>query len=79
MKKIYILLSLMIMLICSSCVLTKKPILEGTYFSDNFVFQKEDMEGKFSNAKVTIKEITKDEYEEANGVNVLIDGSTFQV
>lgn len=37
------------------------------------------MKNQFSKAKVTIKEITKEEYEEANGINVLIDGYTSQV
>lgn len=79
MKKICILLSLMIMLFCSGCGPTKKPLLEGTYSSNKFRFHNEERKNEFSQAKVTIKEITKEEYEEANGVNVFIDGYTSQV
>lgn len=79
MKKICILLSLMIMLICSGCGPTKKPLLEGTYSSDKFEFRDEEIKDKFSQAKVILKEITKEEYEKANGVNVLIDGYTSQI
>lgn len=79
MKKICILLSLMFILFCSGCGPTKKPLLEGTYTSDKFTFHNEDMKDKFSQAKVTIKEITKEEYEKASGVNVFIDGYTSQI
>ena len=79
MKKICILLSLMIMLFCSGCGPTKKPLLEGTYSSNKFRFHNEERKNEFSQAKVTIKEITKEEYEEANGVNVFIDGYTSQI
>lgn len=79
MKKICILLSLMIMLICSGCGPTKKPLLEGTYSSDKFEFRNEETKDKFNQAKVTLKEITKEEYEKANGVNVFIDGYTSQI
>lgn len=78
MKKIYILLSIMIMLLCSGCFLgiggipNMEPILEGTYVS----YDEENTE-VFSNAKFSIKEITKEEYEEANGENVFIDASTY--
>ena len=73
MKKICILLSLMIMLFCSGCVPEMKPILEGTYVSYD-----EENNTTFSKSKFTIKEITKEEYEDANGINVFIDGSTHQ-
>lgn len=49
-----------------------EPILEGTYAS----YDEENTE-VFSEAKFTIKEITKEEYEEANGENVFIDASTY--
>ncbi|MCM1259904.1 MAG: hypothetical protein NC182_03080 [Prevotella sp.] len=78
MKKICILFSLMMMLMCSGCGPTLEPLIEGTYSSKAFNFHNEDMKGAFSEAKVTIKEITKEEYEEANGINVFIDGYTFQ-
>ncbi|MCM1259905.1 MAG: hypothetical protein NC182_03085 [Prevotella sp.] len=79
MKKICILFGLIIMLICSGCGPIKKPILEGKYSSKAFNFHNEDMKDVFSEAKVTIKEITKEEYEEANGINVFIDGYTSQI
>ncbi len=79
MKKICILLSLMMMLICSGCGPTKKPLLEGTFSSDKFEFRNEETKDKFNQAKVTLKEITKEEYEKANGVNVFIDGYTSQI
>ena len=79
MKKICILFSLIMMLMCSGCGPTKKPILEGTYSSNKFRFHNEERKNEFSQAKVTIKEITKEEYEEANGVNVFIDGYTSQI
>lgn len=80
MKKICILFSLMIMLLCSGCIFifgiggmpNMEPILEGTYAS----YDEENTE-VFSDAKFTIKEITKEEYEEANGENVFIDASTY--
>lgn len=61
------------MLICSGCVPEMKPILEGTYVSYD-----EENNTTFSKSKFTIKEITEKEYEEANGINVFIDGSTHQ-
>lgn len=79
MKKICILLSLITMLICSGCGPTYKPLLEGTFYSESFSFQNEDKKEIFNQARITIKEITKEEYEEANGVNVFIDGYTSQV
>lgn len=79
MKKICILLSLIFVLMCSGCGPTKKPLLEGTFYSIEVSSKNEDMKDKFSEAKVTIKEITKEEYEEANGVNALIDGYTSQI
>ena len=79
MKKMCSLLSLIFVLMCSGCGPTKKPLLEGTFYSIEVSSKNEDMKDKFSEAKVTIKEITKEEYEEANGVNVLIDGYTSQI
>ena len=58
---------------CSGCGPTLKPLIEGTYTSYN-----EEKNETFSKGKLTIKEITKEEYEEANGINVFIDGSTDQ-
>lgn len=70
MKKICILFSLiMMMIICSGCGPILEPLIEGTYTSYN-----EEKNETFSKGKFTIKEITKEEYEEANGINVFIDG-----
>lgn len=71
MKKICILFSLMIMLLCSGCELKREPLLEGTYVS----YDEKNTE-VFSDAKFTIKEITKEEYELANGENVFIDAAS---
>ena len=79
MKKIGLIFSLFIVLMCSGCGPTKKPLLEGTFYSIEVSSKNEDMKDKFTEAKVTIKEITKEKYEEANGVNVLIDGYTSQI
>lgn len=75
MKKGVLCLSVIfiMMIICSGCVPTMKPILEGTYNSYN-----EENNETFSKATFTIKEISKEEYEAAKGVNVFIDGSTHQ-
>ena len=74
MKKICILLSLMIMLFCSGCGIYKmEPLIEGTYASYN-----EKSNAIFSKTKFILKEITKGEYEEANGINVFIDGVSEQ-
>ena len=72
MKKICILLSLIFVLMCSGCGIKMEPILEGTYYS----YDEENNE-TFSKAKFIIKEISKEEYEQANGKNVFIDGSTY--
>ncbi len=69
MKKICILFSLIMMLMCSGCGPILEPLIEGTYTSYN-----EKKNETFSKGKFTIKEITKEEYEEANGINVFIDG-----
>lgn len=69
MKKICILFSLIMMLMCSGCGPILEPLIEGTYTSYN-----EEKNETFSKGKFTIKEITKEEYEEANGINVFIDG-----
>ena len=79
MKKIGLIFSLFIVLMCSGCGPTKKPLLEGTFYSIEVSSKNEDMKDKFTEAKVTIKEITKEKYEGANGVNVLIDGYTSQI
>ncbi len=75
MKKGVLFLSVIfiMMIVCSGCVPTMKPILEGTYNSYN-----EENNETFSKATFTIKEISKEEYEEAKGVNIFIDGSTHQ-
>jgi hypothetical protein len=57
------------MLMCSGCGPILEPLIEGTYTSYN-----EKKNETFSKGKFTIKEITKEEYEEANGINVFIDG-----
>ena len=72
MKKICILLSLIFVLMCSGCGIKMEPILEGTYYS----YDEENNE-TFSKAKFIIKETNKEEYEQANGKNVFIDGSTY--
>ena len=79
MKRIGLIFSLFIVLMCSGCGPTKKPLLEGTFYSIEVSSKNEDMKDKFTEAKVTIKEITKEKYEEVNGVNVLIDGYTSQI
>lgn len=69
MKRIGLIFSLFIVLMCSGCGPILEPLIEGTYTSYN-----EEKNETFSKGKFTIKEITKEEYEEANGVNVFIDG-----
>ncbi len=54
---------------CSGCGPILEPLIEGTYTSYN-----EEKNETFSKGKFTIKEITKEEYEEAKGINVFIDG-----
>ncbi len=73
MKKIGLIFSLFIVLMCSGCGPILEPLIEGTYTSYN-----EEKNETFSKGKFTIKEITKEEYEEAKGINVFIDGSTVQ-
>ena len=60
MKKICILLSLIFVLMCSGCGIKMEPILEGTYYS----YDEENNE-TFSKARFIIKEISKEEYEQA--------------
>ena len=69
MKKIGLIFSLFIVLMCSGCGPILEPLIEGTYTSYN-----EEKNETFSRGKFTIKEITKEEYEEAKGINVFIDG-----
>ena len=69
MKKIGLIFSLFIVLMCSGCGPILEPLIEGTYTSYN-----EEKNETFSKGKFTIKEITKEEYEEAKGINVFIDG-----
>ena len=73
MKRIGLIFSLFIVLMCSGCGPILEPLIEGTYTSYN-----EEKNETFSKGKFTIKEITKEEYEEAKGINVFIDGSTVQ-
>ena len=54
---------------CRGCGPILEPLIEGTYTSYN-----EEKNETFSKGKFTIKEITKEEYEEAKGINVFIDG-----
>ena len=56
---------------CSGCGPTKKPLLEGTFYSIEVSSKNEDMKDKFTEAKVTIKEITKEKYEEVGDVRGL--------
>ena len=69
MKRIGLIFSLFIVLMCSGCGPILEPLIEGTYTSYN-----EEKNETFSKGKFTIKEITKEEYEEAKGINVFIDG-----
>ena len=48
MKKICILLSLIFVLMCSGCGPTKKPLLEGTFYSIEVSSKTEDIKDKFS-------------------------------
>ena len=57
--------------ICSGCVPHIYPLLEGTYYSEE-----EKANEYFTKAKYELSEITKEQYEEAKGVNVFIDASS---
>ncbi len=70
MKKILIAISIIMLLICAGCVPTLYPIETGEYYADG------EKENKvFKKAKLEIYEITKEEYELANGINVFEDAT----
>ncbi len=65
MKKILITISIFMLLICAGCVPKLNPIETGEYYAEG------EKENKvFKKAKLEIYEITKEEYELANGINV---------
>ncbi len=71
MKKILIAISIFMLLICAGCVPKLNPIETGEYYADG------EKENKvFKKAKLEIYEITKEEYELANGINVFEIGDT---
>ena len=58
------------LLICARCVPKLNPIETGEYYTEG------EKENKvFKKAKVEIYEITKEEYELANGINVFEDAT----
>ena len=70
MKKILIAISIFMLLICAGCVPTLYPIETGEYYADG------EKENKFfKKAKLEMYEITKEEYELANGINVFEDAT----
>lgn len=70
MKKILIAISIFVLLICAGCVPTLYPIETGEYYAEG------EKENKvFKKAKLEIYEITKEEYELANGINVFEDAT----
>ena len=70
MKKILIAISIFMLLICAGCVPKLYPIETGEYYADG------EKENKFfKKAKLEIYEITKEEYELANGINVFEDAT----
>ena len=70
MKKILIAISIVMLLICAGCVPKLDPIETGEYYADG------EKENKvFKKAKLEIYEITKEEYELANGINVFEDAT----
>ena len=70
MKKILIAISIIMLLICAGCVPPLYPIETGEYYADG------EKENKvFKKAKLEIYEITKEEYELANGINVFEDAT----
>ena len=71
LKRVLWFLSMLLVFICVGCGQTLRVIPEGEYVS-----VKEKENEYFTKAKYIIEEITKEEYEEAKGVNVLIDAST---
>ena len=81
MKRIGLIFSLFIVLMCSGCGPILEPLIEGTYTSYN-----EEKNETFSKGKFTIKEITKEEYEEFvrneygnGGKGFIIDGKKYSV
>ena len=70
MKKILIAISIFMLLICAGWVPKLNPIETGEYYADG------EKENKvFKKAKLEIYEITKEEYELANGINVFEDAT----
>ena len=70
MKKILIAISIFMLLICAGCVPKLNPIETGVYYADG------EKENKFfKKAKLEMYEITKEEYELANGINVFEDAT----
>ena len=70
MKKILIAISIIMLLICAGCVPPLYPIETGEYYAEG------EKENKvFKKAKLEIYEITKEEYELANGINVFEDAT----
>ena len=70
MKKILITISIIMLLICAGCVPKLNPIETGEYYAEG------EKENKvFKKAKLEIYEITKEEYELANGINVFEDAT----
>ena len=70
MKKILIAISIFMLLICAGCVPPLYPIETGEYYAEG------EKENKvFKKAKLEIYEITKEEYELANGINVFEDAT----
>ena len=68
MKKILIAISIFMLLICAGCVPKLNPIETGEYYADG------EKENKFfKKANLEMYEITKEEYELANGINVFED------
>ena len=70
MKKILVAISIIMLLICAGCVPPLYPIETGEYYAEG------EKENKvFKKAKLEIYEITKEEYELANGINVFEDAT----
>lgn len=88
MKKNCILLCLIVMFICSGCVMNRnvEPLETGIWYSESICEKFDDGSNNgqahfkestlFSKAKYELKEITKEEYKEASGENVFIDAYT---
>ncbi len=88
MKKLCLLLSLFVILLCTGCYVNRndKPLETGIWHSESVsevfddgsddVYPHTKESTLFSKAKYELKEITKEEYEEAKGENVFIDAYT---